>query len=123
MYYFVSFYSYDSDGGDGKFTIIASAGSINVALEKCKALILLQRERIFEDVARIYLDNVTEIERFPEEAMLLQCEFSTPDDSIVGTYPQDNDSSNLSVWTYDEVDEGQIGTQNEIEVFLDLTMP
>jgi hypothetical protein len=121
MNYFISFFSHALDGSDGQFTIIVSAESIDVALEKCKALILLQRERIFEDAARIYLDDVTEIEQFPEEAMLLQCEFSTPDDSIVDTYPQDDVISDFSVWEYDEGDDGQLGTPHEVEVFLDLT--
>jgi hypothetical protein len=121
MNYIANFYRYNSDGSTGRFNIVASSDNIDEVLEKCKAAIMLQRERSFEGVERICLHAVIEIKQFPENPLILPHEFVAPDGSNVGTYPLDDKKSYVSVWTPKDDDDETLESRGRVEPFIDFT--
>jgi hypothetical protein len=84
---YVGHFSFDAsesaprDAGDGSFTCLAEADSVEAAVEKFKDYIISLDDSFegFESVGNIFLDAVIEVNEIPEQGVLTRFEERMPE--------------------------------------------
>jgi hypothetical protein len=73
--------SADREVEEGRFTCLVEAESVEAAAEKFADLIISLDDSFdaFESVGNVYLDDITEVRKLPEEGVLVRYEEWSPD--------------------------------------------
>jgi hypothetical protein len=119
MDYLTHFITDESEGRTGRFTMIVSADNLDEARNKYKAAILLQRELLFEDTDKIYLEEIIQINRVPEVALILKYESTTSDGGGIAINPIEDDNPDIDIWVTDDPESEEPGGLREWEPFID----
>jgi hypothetical protein len=99
--------------------MIVSADTIDEARNKYKAAILLEKERLFEDTEKIYLEEIIQINRVPKVALILKFESVTTDGGRITINPIEDDNPDIDIWVTDDPESEELGGLCVWEPFID----
>jgi hypothetical protein len=94
---FIAHFSVEKIDSRGNFTMLVSASNSDQAVEKLMEKILDAKESddVFEDVERIYLDVIYEVDSFSKEPQITRVEYRLPYTPISGSIHKDFEYDNL----------------------------
>jgi hypothetical protein len=94
---FIAHFSVEKIDSRGNFTMLVSAANSNQAVKQLMEKILDAKESddIFEDVERIYLDVIYEVDSFSKEPQITRVEYRLPYTPISGSIHKDFEYDNL----------------------------
>jgi hypothetical protein len=106
---------------DGRFTMMAEAADPEEAADKFETEILRLREEddVFDEVLEIYIDDIIEIERLPERAVVTRLEKTVPDGYTLSVNLL-TEAEGLTVygWVSDDQEEASEEEEQEMEPFV-----
>lgn len=120
---YMAHFTFDEENHNkhGYFTMLLSADSAEEAVSSMRDKLMAIRNgsHAFDDVDEIYLDDIIEIERFPEEPVLLRYEsMDLKDQTTLSANPIDQQGLNVFHWWPKEKKEEYKKEKFDIEPFI-----